>query len=573
MKSEEKSASTEARLVGPLVLMTCIDSALIALVGALITPVSLYEPDIYGAIPFWSWVAVLLALVVPIASYSVELLRQRLSEGLVRWLVVAYASANVIFLLLPWARYPAGYDRWDSWYHLAEATYVTKTGHTTSTNIYPATHLLLATFAGSTGIQLRQVFSVVPALMSGFFLLSAYAASAWAKIESRQRFLVVLAVSALQIVPAVFPIAFSFVYIVWIIGFFLALAPQLGRFLLLLILFAALVITHLLTAISVVVGLVGIAIFFGRKSRRLSRFSIVSAVLVLSWIFWFTQAYASPTLVIAAIISTGTFRSREYSQILAGVGLSGFGALIVVAEITLARVAAILLGLPGFVRGMKWLFSRSVTPESVLFSWAGANLIVFLILGSLFGTGTVGDIVDRFVSYGLFPVGFLAAYGFVRTSMRKASRIKRSVLTTLVLGSVLAVGQVAYFYPAPGTARYNWEAGTTDFYGLSWVADYIPPGKLVAASNDNSAMLTALIGHDEATKLGFTMAMKLPNHLGCDPSSGGAPDVMIVTSFDIFVLSRRGDIRQGDLDCVSKSAHLNTVYDNGAFRIFASRDS
>ena len=553
--------------------MTCIDSGLVALAGALITPVSLYEPDIYGAIPLWSWVAALLSLVVPIATYSVQLLRRGLSEGLVKWLVVAYVSANVIFLLLPWSRYPAGYDRWDSWYHLAEATYVTKTGHTTSTNIYPATHLLLAMFAGSTGIPLRQVFSAAPALMSGFFLLSAYAASTWAKIESRQRFLVVLAVSALQIVPAVFPIAFSFVYIVWIIGFFLALAPQLGRFLLLLILFAALVITHLLSAISVVVGLVAIAIFFGRKSPPLNRFSIVSAVLVLSWIFWFTQAYASPTLVIADIISTGTFRSREYSQILAGVGLSGIGALIVVAAITLARVAAILLGLPGFVRGMKWFFSRSVTPESMLFSWAGANLIVFLILGSLFGAGTIGDIVDRFVSYGLLPVGFLAAYGFVRTSIKHASRVKRSVLTTLVLGCVLAVGQVAYFYPAPGTARYNWEAGTTDFHGLSWVADYIPPDKLVAASNDNSAMLTALVGRDEATKLGFTMAMKLPSHLGCDPSSGGPPDFMIVTSFDIFVLGRRGDIRQGDLDCVSKSAQLNTVYDNGALRIFARRDS
>src|SRR5207237_2687612 len=132
----------------------------------------------------------------------------------------------------------------------------------TSTNIYPATHLLLAMFAGSTGIPLRQVFSAAPALMSGFFLLSAYAASTWAKIESRQRFLVVLAVSALQIVPAVFPIAFSFVYIVWIIGFFLALAPQLGRFLLLLILLDELLLSHLLSFLSLVVGLVSIALFF-----------------------------------------------------------------------------------------------------------------------------------------------------------------------------------------------------------------------------------------------------------------------------------------------------------------------
>ena len=552
---KSESRFTSASLAGPLILMISVDFSLTALVGASSAPLGLYEPDIYTSIPLWAWSSVFLAFAIPLVTYFLLMIRTRFPMPIAKWLVAAYVSANFALLLMPWARYPAGYDRWDSWYHLAEATYVARTGHTTATNIYPATHLLLVTFAGATGASLKNVFSIFPTLISSLLLLSAYAAAAWARIDPRQRFLVVLAISALQIAPAVFPIAFSFVYLVWIVGFFLSFAPGVGRHILLLMLFAALVITHLLTAVSVVIGLVAVAVLFGQKSRSRNRFSLVATVLMFSWVFWFTQAYVSPTLLVADIVATGTFRARNYTQILAGVGLTGIDALLVVTKITLARVAALLLSIPGAMLGTRRLLRRAVSPESLLVSWSAANLIVFIVLGSLFGAGTIGDIIDRFVSYGLFPLGFLAAFGFLRKAAdQETSTFKRSGFLALLLGLVLVVGQVGFFYPAPGTARYNWEAGTTDLYGLTWVGGNLPPSKVVGASNDNSAMLAALIGRDRATGLGFSFDLMLPNHLGCGQSPGGTPDFLIVTSFDIFVFGRRGEIRPNDLECLDNSS-------------------
>ena len=95
-----------------------------------------------------------------------------------------------------------------------------------------------------------------------------------------------------------------------------------------------------------------------------------------------------------------------------------------------------------------------------------------------------------------------------------------------------------------------------------------PARPLDTAKASVHAMMSGLVGLDNATMLGLQFGSRLPVHLGCFPGASPTAEVMIVTSFDLYVFGRRGEIQRSDLDCVARSGAYDTVYDNGAFSVF-----
>src|SRR3989442_6647586 len=164
------------RKLGLLVFVVDLNLAFLAIVGAERAPLGLYEPDIYAAVSPLSWVAVLFAFMLPVLIFAYCLSANSLTKTLTHWLVAAFAVANIAFLLIPTVRYPAGYDRWDSWYHLAETNLVIQTGHFSANNVYPAIHVLFPSLNQVSGASLSADFFFSPAFISGFILIIAYVA-------------------------------------------------------------------------------------------------------------------------------------------------------------------------------------------------------------------------------------------------------------------------------------------------------------------------------------------------------------------------------------------------------------
>jgi len=551
-------------VAGPVVLIISLDLALVGLVGAKQGVLGLYEPDIYGSVAPYTWPALFGSLVLPLVVFFIADRRDRLSPSLIWWLLISFVIAIVGLTSVPLVRYPAGYDRWDSWYHFAEAKVILTLGHASAENFYPATHLVLAQLVQMVGISPVTVFRAIPPALSGLLVATVFGTCEWIGMGPKGSFVAAVAASSLVGLPFVLPISVSLLFLVVLLGLLAKPITSIDRSILVLVCFAAVVVAHLLTAISVVIGLLAYLILAKQGMKSAFQIFLMTVVVLLTWIFWMTTVYAAPLRLISQVVATGAFRSRDYSQVLATVGLSGVGAVLVVGAITLSRVSSILLAAPAGVSGFRHWVSRSPEIETRLGLWASANLVFFLILGVFFGTGTIGDLLDRFVNFGLFGIVLLSGMSLVHWSRR--SNRSRSVAAALCV--VVIAGQVAFFYPSPLTARYNWETGSSDVTGLSWFSVSAQPGQTVDASDYNHAILSGLIGTGNATALGLSFGMELPRHLGCPPVNSTSANYLIVTSFDLFVFSRRGEILESDVRCIQNSGNWNLIYDNGAFWVF-----
>lgn len=547
--------------IGLLVLTLCFNLAVVALIEARQSPLSDYEPDIYSAIPPAGWIAIFAALSIPVGLFWYSWASGSGASKLTKWLVTSFIVANCGLQLIPWARYPAGYDRWDSWYHLAEVNLITQTGHFSVGNVYPAIHLLAAAMGQVSGTPPVGVFAVLPTILGGLTLATTFVACRLLGVDHSGAFAGVVGMSVLLTLPIVLPLALSVLFLVLIIGVYFSQRSSVGYLVIFLVALMALVLSHLLTAISLLVGLISIVSWSQDRLLRVRSTLLLSSVIVATWVFWMTRVYLSPVQVIARIVATGTFAARDYAAILAGVGLTGFAALVAVLEILLPRLGMVSLSIPSARTAIRDFFQRRSSKEALLGRWAVGNLFILIILGSLFGSGTIGDILDRFINYGLLPVVFLSALA----TRRWWTLGKRAVATALVILLVVVFGHVVFYYPSPITYQYNWEAGSTDIAGLSWIGQRVEPGYSFNGSTFAHAMLSGLIGESNASTLGLTFGSVLPKHLDCPGGQGHTADFVVVTSFDLYVLDRRGDLKLQDLGCALNSGQYDLIYSNGAF--------
>src|SRR5205807_9776132 len=125
-----------------------------------------------------------------------------------------------------------------------------------------------------------------------------------------------------------------------------------------------------------------------------------SIVFLITWTVYMTSVYISPVRLFQQLVTTGAFRSRDYVGILSGVGLAGLAAVVVVANILLSRLAVLSAAAPAAVEGLKATKARRSTLETAFGTWAVGNFLVLSALGLAFGTGTIGEVVDRFINFG-----------------------------------------------------------------------------------------------------------------------------------------------------------------------------
>ncbi len=303
------------RKVGILVLVINLDLAVYALIGAKTLPLGLYEPNLYFVVSPATWLLLGLAFVMPLTLFCACLASSSLSKELTRWLVASLIVANVGFLLVPWVRYPAGYDRWDSWYHLAETKIVLQSGHFSGGNVYPATHLLLASLTEICGIPPGVVFRFFPAFLGALTLMIAYAACELIGIDYVGAFIGVVGLSALLYLPLVLPFSLSLLFLIMSMSVVLRERTSLPYRVIFATSLSALVFSHLLTAISLLVGLAAVTgISRGRWAHAASGL-MISFVLIAAWIFLMTRVYLSPIRVISQIVATGSFGARDYAEI------------------------------------------------------------------------------------------------------------------------------------------------------------------------------------------------------------------------------------------------------------------
>src|SRR5438445_5783811 len=90
-----------SNLLGAWVLSSVACLTFGSLAWASTPSLGLYEPNIYASVPAISWIASFLAIVLPILVFGLSLWRRFSSESLTRWLVLAFASADVGFLFIP----------------------------------------------------------------------------------------------------------------------------------------------------------------------------------------------------------------------------------------------------------------------------------------------------------------------------------------------------------------------------------------------------------------------------------------------------------------------------------------
>lgn len=563
-----------------LIVLTAGFLALSLGVGlAEISPVLEYEPSPYDATPL-VWVLLTLAIALG-ALYTVLGARYR-SFGRSAFLYAGIALVLVARLTANFVGWLRGYyfvGRTDNLTHWGFALGIEETGYTDPNNIYPLMHILLAQGSLLTGLSVKAMMVLLPAVLGLLVTASIYLILRRLFEDERVVALGTLSASLLLFGgagPEMSSSGLSLILIPLFLYLYLRSRTSLRYAIPLILLLVAYPFIHPLTSLLLIAFLALGEMVAWRVRGSHPRMAPV-LLLFLAFFSWFSATVAFGHSVRSAVsLLSGEFQASHLAvyqaqAAQAALPLADFARVLAIsyadwAIFLLVGLLAIVLLRP------RPLFSvrASVIPLIIPFN--------VLLIASLYVVNLGFDPI-RFVAF--LMVGAVVYAGFVFTRLMRGGQARRlrGAAVTVVAVLIVTAGVISVYksYPSSLVLRPGTHVTQSEVLGYFWFFEKREPATLTYELLSGAGRFAYIFPESLGGGQGLAMVSRpTPDHFGYTvgeaPGSALAPGYLIVTAMDVATYTRvwasAERFTAEDLARLAEDPGVHRVYASGQLAIY-----
>ena len=560
------------------------------------TTVDGYEVDIYANTPQYVW----LLMIVIYMFGSLVLLRTSLSKEnydrkYFRISFIILLFLNSIILLVPRIKYAVLLDRWDSWYNIGRIRDILDVGHiNTFQNPYPGLHVLVSILVNMSGIstsKIEDVFMLTNSLLFSLYPIFMYLLGGKLGLNDVQKasvfcFSILFPYISMYetVTPTGFMITAPFGFATFFIPLIMILIfnKNVDRLLIIILIFTV-TISHMVTAISMGIGLFSMKAFNSTmkymkianpvKFSNVNNYLIyISFLLIIAWLVYLTDMYIYPTRVLYNAIFLGETFMTPYNTIMNKEGIVGVDRVILLLKLLIPSLIVVFLSLIAVRRIIRYRCDSKMSALFVLLGWFVGNAILFSIITVSFSNLEFSSFRILGMEFILTPI--LAGYTLgieIRNSLYNRKNF-------LILISILVVFFAAGLftkYPSPYTESINWQTTQHEINGVKWFYSFKNEYIGYISGNYQQAILTGYIGYNNTFHRNDfrDFETKLPKHFGYDNFTKYSQEVIhkyvLLTKFDFYLQSRNGELSVDDLDMLEGDRLTNRIYSNGEYQVYS----
>jgi hypothetical protein len=593
-------------------LLSLISLALlaIAIFAAYINPAEGYELDTYASTPLIVWVSVYFGFVVGGGIIVSQVLaKEKESEKIKTWILglVLLLLSRIVLLYVPYLR---GYVSWrgDNIAYLGMIEDILNTGHFTSTNVYPITHILISGISQITGISAQLVANLSTALISVLFVLFIYLLAGVLTNNKRIQILAVAIVGVIILAGGyniiLSPNGWSIFFMPLLFYLYFKRFDRGYRFLLILLLLVY-PFFHPLSALIVIVALFVLELarwlfgrFMGKSQDNLpepsAKFLITYAILELIifniWILAHEQLHTNLTTFWQQVTAgTGSGKLTELGQSLDKLNIQGIDFYILLIKLYAADFLLIMISIAGIFWLLKSTRSSKIDATAVfslLCVWVFCGFVYGGYLLGMPGTSAFagGQWDRRLLGYVEVLLPLFAAIGCSSLFIYKIQKIAhyRGIIIRIIIILMLfcSLQSIASIYPSPFINDASSQITLMDMTGTKWFLEKkdINVGSTYIMSHlDNFA--AGIIGYEESIERTDLHAYGnlLPDNFGypLSPTLGtyfSMDKYAVITKLDRIIYSTVwksvGRFSDTDFERLESDTAVSKLYANNEMDIF-----
>jgi hypothetical protein len=473
-----------------------------------------YEISLYNAYPLSFWALIIGSVTCGIIFLVYQIFFNKIGKLWIFGLIILFLI-NLTILLLPTFRGYVTLGRGDVLTHIGYAKEILSSTHFTTSNIYPAIHILLTNLSLLTGLTPELFAQLIPIFFTMFYMIFIFLL---ARIISQNRGQILLiatfgcllmfghenemlapSVECFYLLPFMLFLLFKMQSSTNRVSYFLAICASLiiipifhpgeGTIFLVLTFLCFGLVAWLYRRIKHPVQIDPLS------SVKYKPVFFVSLTLLIVWFIWFsyTSTFIGTVLSIWdwLIYAIGKTTAMEYAAILEKASLSTFdfiilffkmfGQVVIYCAITLAMF---------FVMLKKFIFNKyQIDIQQLNFS------ILFAIFGILMFVAFFSNIIwvgyGREMRYVIFAATILNGLGLYSLFHKKHRRLG-TVLITIVLITTATFG-IFNTYPSPLTRDNNSQVTAMETIGVTWFLSHQNSNLLIDNLNVDQLRFSNLI--------------------------------------------------------------------------------
>ena len=494
-----------------------------------------YELSIYESTPTFVWIFLIFSIIggVTIIVHQVYTKEYKSSNFWLFGFLILILS-RMTLLYIPFIR---GYYTWrgDNISHIGHVKDVLLTGHFSTDNFYPVTHILLAECISISGSPIELIINHSTALFSVFYVVSIYLL-ATAVLPKRDAQLLSVAATGGVLFNLynvyLMPNGWSILYLPLLFFFFFKSFKSLEYKLLLVIMLVLYPFFHPLSSTVLVIMLLTIgfvsSLMYIIEHKKISLGNILHSfpitqvliilVIFLPWLLSFSWFNLNIRGLYAAMTTGHSLDViAQMGSTLDKIGLHGFEFVKFVIKVmgdeiiflALSIIAAIIL-----LKSYKNL--NTIKSNENLIILLGITFIIGITYASyLFniipGLENIGS--HRLLAYLVIFTPIFVGFSFQHFLSKKRNYITASLCIVIIMTA--SVISILSLYPSPYVIRPNLEVTEMDMHGFEWFVNYksrdigcthimSPPFRFADAILGNSE-------EDKRTDIGHR-APQIPDH-------------------------------------------------------------
>lgn len=489
-----------------ILLITGFIFSSLALYGINKSPATGYEVSIYSGLSTLLWIFILGSIFcgICVTVYCIYLKDQEMhTYALIGLCLVVFT--NCLLLSLPLLKGYVIYGRWDALTHVGHVVDIIKYGSITDGNVYPITHIYLASFEYLSNISLPTILMYLPSLFLVYYVLFTYILSKLIFFSKEDQLLSALAATILlisygnyQVLPTVFSM-YSLPLLFYL--YFKKLARKRTEVSLLLILIVILYpfFHPLISLLAIMFFLIMdfCAFLYSKTMVKEINFNfttanvnvlpcLVSFIIFVSWLssssnynVWFTNIKNMYYY----------FRGESYVELASGSisnifeGLNFQIADIIELYFKMYGHISIFLILTGIASIA--LIKKSIPPSDP----ALKNMLIYQSLFPFMCIVVFINLFKTIFSFGIWRLisilciitPIFAAYTFselfIKNKVVQTSIITRKLgaLLTILILIISSVGGIFSLYPSPWVYQMNQQITHMEINGMDWYYSYKNP--------------------------------------------------------------------------------------------------
>ncbi len=455
-----------------------------------------------------------------------------------QWLIgiTLIFSANLILLLLPIIRGYVTLGRADVLEHIGSIKEIIYTAHFSSSNVYPAIHILAAEMSLLTGVTPELLAELIPILFYMFYIFSVFLLAKTISFHRGQVLLIVAFGSVLLFGRAnemLAPSIQCFFLLPFILLLFLKvqISPHRSSYFLMLVIL--LLVTPFLhpgegTLFLILVFLCfSFTILFHKRDKYVKLINssyylkqvyvfYVCSILLIVWIAWFscTSSFSGATMYIWdwLIYAAGKTTAMAYSDLIVEANLSVFGFIRLFLNMFGQAAIYCSVGLVIIIGLLKRLLFNKTRVAFQQFNFS----ILFIAFGALMFVAFFSNLIwvsyNREMRYVIFAATILNGLGLHSLFHRKHRRIGMAFIAILLI--VASTFGAFNTFASPIVREANYQVTHMEVAGAMWFFDHQHPSLLIDSLSINQLCFANLVQGHQNISNNIRYAASPPVHFG-----------------------------------------------------------